>query len=360
MDDFCYKNRPTNDQPSSERRANRSIGTVPAAQSDKEVCVLYRFMFFVVVVVSWRQVAADENILGIPGPRDPAKPGAIVLHGGGYITDDVFDHFIELAGGRNASIVFVPSAGFRLNDYASEAEMQSALSRRYVSWMGLLPAGRVRSFKFLYTDDPDDADNPEFLKTLQEATGVWFSGGDQSRLNYRYVGQFPRKTRFQELLRDIVARGGVVGGTSAGTAAMPEIMTMWEERDSTLAPARATAAHGLGLFNRAIVEQHFEARGGRLERFAGLLRDNARLDSLTARPNSGERMIGLAVEEPAALVARGNSLSVHGNGSVHVFLKSNGGRTIAWHEIKAGETAQLKRNPQQEVAIGREELVLIR
>lgn len=303
---------------------------------------------------------AEENLLGLPKPHDSNRPGAIVLHGGGRIEDDVFDRFIELAGGKDARIVFVPCAGFRPSDYQSEQDLLKALANRYSSWVELQPQGRVREFTFLYTDNPDDADNPEFIRLLTEATGVWFSGGYQSRLNYRFVAPFPGKSKFQQEVRKVVERGGVVGGTSAGTAAMPEIMTLWEERDDPMASPKVVAGHGLGLFDKAIVEQHFDARGGRLERFTGLLRDNARLDELTARPSSGERMIGIGIEEPAALVACGNQFSVCGRGSVHLFLKSNGGRTISWHELRAGESAQLRRNIQQEALLGRDDLILLR
>ena len=120
---------------------------------------------------------AEESLLGLPTPDDPRQPGAVVLHGGGRVTDDVFDRFVELAGGKKASIVFVPSAGFRRGDYDSEEELEGVLNRRYGSWANLQASGRVRKFTFLYTDDPDDADNPDFVKPLQEATGVWFSGG---------------------------------------------------------------------------------------------------------------------------------------------------------------------------------------
>ena len=303
---------------------------------------------------------AQESLLGLPAPTDPKRPGAVVLHGGGRITEDVFDRFVELAGGRNASIVFVPSAGYRRADYNSEVELLSTLNRRYGSWVNLKLSGRIRQFQFLYTDDPDDADDPKFVKPLEQATGVWFSGGAQSRLNYRYVGAFPDRSRFQELLRKVLVRGGVVGGTSAGTAAMPEVMTMWEERSDTGAPPRVVAAHGLGIFDKAIVEQHFEARGGRLERFTGLLRDNERLDELTARPKSGEKMMGIAIEEPAALFVRGNDFSVLGDGSVHIFLKSNAGRTITWHELTSKENAELRRSTQPGDTLGRQELMLWR
>src|SRR5256885_2260695 len=78
-------------------------------------------------------------------------------------------------------------------------------------------------------------------------------------------------------LRAVLARGGGVGGTRAGMAALPRIMTLYQRRRRAGAPLSVVAAHGLGLLDDAIVEQHFDSRTGRLERFTGLLRDSAQL-----------------------------------------------------------------------------------
>jgi cyanophycinase len=317
------------------------------------------FFLFLLSMVSDNWLAA-QDLLGMPTPRDPLQPGSVVLHGGGLVTDDVFDRFVELAGGRNARIVFVPVAGFRRELYSSDQTFFAAVSSRYSSWPALVRQGRAASFQFLYTDDPADADSANFCKALETATGVWFSGGWQSRLNYRFVGEYPRQTRFQKLLQGVLERGGVVGGTSAGTAAIPEIMTMWDERQYATAPATAVPAHGLGLLTRCIVEQHFDARSGRLERFTGLLRDTAQLDQLTGRRGAGEQMLGLAVEERTALVARGNQLQVLGTGMAHVFLKSRLGRSTTWHELAPRETAQLTRLARNTTAGAYEEVVLSR
>ena len=300
----------------------------------------------------------DDNILGLPKPDDPLRPGALVLHGGGKVTDDVFDRFLELAGGKQAKIVFVPSAGFRVGDFANEGELLKALRWRYSGWATLQGSGAVKGFRFLYTDNPIDAESPAFVRLIDEATGVWFSGGSQLRLNYRFVGEHPEQTRFQTALRRVLEKGGVVGGTSAGTAAIPEIMTLWSEREHDEAPANVVAAHGLGLMTGAIVEQHFESRGGRLERFLGLFRDTKRLDELSGRKGTGNHMIGLAVEETGALIVQGNHLHVLGNGSVHVFLKSAGGRTILWHELGARDSAVLKNGEATPIHLVREETML--
>jgi cyanophycinase len=279
-----------------------------------------------------------------------------MLHGGGLITDYAFNEFIQLAGGQDAKLIFVPSAGYQLEHFGSEEEFLEAVGTKYNSWSDLPKQGKIREFQFLYTDDPADADDPEFTAPLEDATGVWFSGGYQARLNHSYVGEFPKQTRFQELLRKVVERGGIVGGSSAGMAALPQIMTLWEERPVTNAPANAVAAHGMGLLTRAIVEQHFDARGGRFERFFKLLRDGERLDSLAGRPGASEEMVGLAVEEHTAVVAQNDRLSVLGKGKAHVFLKNEAGRSIRWNELAPGETARLKRDvPTNED----EEIVLV-
>jgi cyanophycinase len=274
-----------------------------------------------------------------------------MLHGCGMVTDDAFEEFIELAGGREAKLVFVPSAGYSVGSYADENEFLDVISTRYAAWSSLVDEGRIRDFCFLYTDEPADADDPQFTKPLEEATGVWFSGGHQAKLNEKYVGEWPTPTRFQALVRKVVERGGIVGGTSAGMAAMPEVMTLWEDRAVTNAPAVAVTAHGFGLLTRAVVEQHFDARGGRFERFFSLLRDGEKIDALTGRPGASEEMVGLAVEEDTAVVAQNDRLNVLGKRKAHVFLKSEAGRSIQWKELHAGEAAQLRRTvprPQRE------------
>jgi cyanophycinase len=312
---------------------------------------LLRGPVLLVVMVVACGSRADDNILGLPAPRDPSRPGAVMLHGGERITDDAFARFVERAGGKQARIVLVPSAGYRRADYDSMQHFTDAMKRRFSSWVRLASTGQISSFEFLATDDPADADRAAFVRPLNSATGVWFCGGAQSRLNYRYVGQFPRQTRFQAALRDVLARGGIVGGTSAGMAALPEIMTMYQDRQRIGGPLSVVPAHGLGLFDGAIVEQHFDGRNGRLERFTGLLRDAARLDRLAGRSGAGGRMLGLAVEGSTALVLDADRLQVLGAGNAHVFIKAPDNRTITWHTLKSGSTAILKREARDHVVL---------
>jgi cyanophycinase len=158
-------------------------------------------------------------------------------------------------------------------------------------------------------------------------------------LNYRFVGSFPRQTKFQTALRGVLERGGVVGGTSAGMAALPEIMTLTQDRRRAQGPLSAVAAHGFGLLTGAIVEQHFDGRNGRLERFTSLLRDDRQLDKLSGRTGAGAKMLGLAVEEGTGLIVREDRLEVVGSGDAHVFIKSSVDTAIVWHALRPGSKA---------------------
>lgn len=319
-----------------------------------EVGVAWCFVgaFLVGACLVGRAVAADIRELPDLGDLRQAQPGSIMLHGGGRLTTEAFDCFLNLAGGPEARIVLVPSAGFRATDYDNLDRFTSAINRNFKPWTRLPSLGKATSVEMLHTDDPRDADDELFVQSLNSATGVWFSGGEQLHLRNRYAGNFPYRTRFQVALGGVLERGGVVGGTSAGMAALPEVMTL-TETSYRGEPSRAVVGHGLGLLTNAIVEQHFDGRAGRFERFTGLLRDDERLDILTGREGAGARMMGLAVEECTALVLQANRLSVVGNGNAHVFIKSLDYPQVAWHTLAPQSKAQLKYDERGQATLTR-------
>ncbi len=289
------------------------------------------------------QTATTANHFGLPAPRDPQLPGALMLHGGGRITNDTFEKFWQLAGGRNGRIVLVPSAGFRPTDYRTQSEFLSAVGSRYSSWVNLGSQGYVKSFQFLYTDNPDDANDSKFCKALESATGVWFSGGAQSRLNYRYVGNLPTADTLSTTTGRSRRARRHRWWNFGRMAAIPEIMTMYETREDYTAPANAIAAHGFGLLRGAIVEQHFDGKGGRLERFTKLLRNHQYLNELAQRRGVGEHMLGIAVEEKAAAIIQPNRIEVVGDGDVHLFIQNDQGRSVNWNTLSPGDSAQIRK-----------------
>ena len=142
----------------------------------------------------------DRNILGLP-EQAVSNQGTLVVCGGGTMPEEVYDKFVELAGGSQARIVLIPTA------YPFDS--LEAAKRRYSGWRDL----DVESVDFLDTDSSDQADMDDFVEPLRKATGVWITGGEQGRLADIYAG-----TKVEKEIRGVLERGGVVGGTSAGAA----------------------------------------------------------------------------------------------------------------------------------------------
>ena len=296
------------------------------------------------------ELSAEENPFGLPAPHDVDQLGSVMLHGGGNkgVSDDIRQEFIRLAGGRDARIVLVPSDMCQLEkdlDGNPVAEGESiaayeerlAMPKHYGRWAALRERGEVADFQFLYRDREHDPDDRKFVATMEKATGIWLPAYDQSWLPAELAQEYPRKTsRFQLALRELVSRGGVVGGLGGGMASFPETVI------ASNAPAqsgwnRAQLRFGLALFTGAVVDQNFSSHTGRLERLTDLLRNGATIDRLEGTAGVERRTIGLGIERDTVLVLQGNTVRALGAGHGHIFLKSNGDRTITWRTLSAGE-----------------------
>lgn len=299
----------------------------------------------------FRTLGAD-NPLFLPTPLEPGKPGAVLLHGGEgehQLSDEIFNWFIERAGGKKANIVLIPSGElvrrYRVKNgkeqfTETEEEFEARCADYFSEWTKLVSKGRIAKFQFLYTENQLDQDDPEFVAALDDATGVWFPASFQGKLGWRFTHKYKfgpasyegdskePESLFQLALRKVVARGHVVGGQGAGMAALSEIMMMGNTEDDL--PAVAYTTPGLALFSGAIVEQNFKNRPGRLERFTNLLKDTERLNEEANWPAVGRRMIGLAVDADTAIAVEGNTIQALGDGHGHIFFKENGDRTIHW------------------------------
>ena len=95
-------------------------------------------------------------------------------------------------------------------------------------------------------------------------------------------------------------------------AALPELMIMNKIPAGQHDVTEAAIYPGLGLFNGAIVDQNFDAFGGRLERFTGLLKNTAELNEVITWPAAARNMIGLAVGRNTAIIIQGNTIQLIG------------------------------------------------
>jgi cyanophycinase len=235
---------------------------------------------------------------GNPAPFAGASAGSLVIAGGGSLPDVVRDRFIELAGGKNARIVVIPTA-------SAKAETPRLLKTP----ASFRAAGAAVSV--FHARGRAEADDPAFVQPLTEATGVWFTGGAQSRLIGTYRG-----TAVEHELQKLLARGGVIGGTSAGAACMSRLMILGGKTTAAVGP-------GFGFLRGVVVDQHFVTRR-RLGRLLGVLAEHP-------------QYAGLGIDEQTAIVVHGAALTVVGNSTVSVCLPSPAGQAARVRVLKAGE-----------------------
>ena len=223
----------------------------------------------------------------------PIEPiaGSLVIVGGGKVPDVIWQRFMKLAGGKNAHVVVIPTA----SKEADTLDLDEYLKK----WRDRNPA----SVTILHTRSKEDANDPNFVKPLEKATAIWFGGGGQSRIADAYLGTLAEK-KFHEVLK----RGGVIGGTSAGAAIMSRTMI-------ARGHPKPEIETGLGFIPGAIIDQHFIKRQ----------RQVRLVDAVTSYPY----LVGLGIDEGTALVVHdGSKIDVLGDSCVTVIFGPHGNYPI--------------------------------
>jgi cyanophycinase len=151
----------------------------------------------------------------------------------------------------------------------------------------------------LYVEERSQAGNRDKLSVLDDAAGVFFSGGDQLRITSQ-IGD----TGIEAKVRSLYDRGGVVAGTSAGASVMSETMLVKGTSKETHRIGDLHMSPGMGLVRDVIIDQHFAERG-RMGRLLGAVAHNP-------------RVLGLGIDEDTAAVLSGDTFEVIGSGGVYV------------------------------------------
>jgi cyanophycinase len=147
----------------------------------------------------------------------------------------------------------------------------------------------------------EDAHQDSKVRILDNATAVFFTGGDQMKITSQ-IGDTPIFQRVQQIYDE----GGVIAGTSAGASVMSETMLVeGGDEDSHRIGGSLRMAPGLGLIGGVIIDQHFMERG-RVGRLIGAVAQNP-------------KNLGIGIDEATSIVVeRGNSFYVLGSGAVYV------------------------------------------
>ncbi len=226
----------------------------------------------------------------MPSPvHSPGARGVLVPIGGAEdrISDRrILQHFGDLCGATAGTIAIVPTA----SDDPSTADAYARVFRE-------LGVGRV---EIVAIAERRDADDPRWSALLDEATGVFLTGGNQLKLSTVLGG-----TQIATRIRRLHAAGVHVAGTSAGAAFLCEHMIAHGASGATPRAGMVTLAPGLGLTNRLIVDQHF--------------RERDRLGRLLAALSYNPFPVGFGLDEDtAAFVDPHDEVEVLGSGAITV------------------------------------------
>ena len=227
-------------------------------------------------------------VLCLPTAAQQVGPenGALVIVGGAMRDKAIVERFLDLAGGPDAPIVLVPTAG-GADDYDQY-------------WRGqrqFRDAGAT-NLQVLHTYDPAVANTEEFVEPIKNARGVWFGGGRQWRLADAYLG-----TRVHDELWALLERGGVIGGSSAGATIQGSYLARGDSETNTI--MMGDHVEGMGFIKNVAIDQH-------------LLRRNRQFDLIEVIETFPE-MLGIGIDENTAIVVRGDRFEVIGQSYVAIF-----------------------------------------
>jgi len=230
-------------------------------------------------VASARQGASAAPVVG-------PERGALVVVGGNLSSPEIYARFIELAGGPDAPIVYIPTAGGD-EDYDA-----------YCSCLDPWRANGATNLTVLHTYDRGVADSEAFVSPLRSARGVFFGGGRQWRLVDAYAG-----TRTETEIRRVLERGGVVGGSSAGASIQGSFLIRGDTESNEIMMGDHQV--GFGYLRGVGIDQH-------------VLRRNRHFDLIEVVEAHPE-LLGIGIDENTALVVQGDEADVIGASYVLVY-----------------------------------------
>jgi len=238
-----------------------------------------------------------QGVMVEEAPKNVALPethGQLVIIGGAEDKEGdckILREFVRRAGGLQARVVVMTVA----------AGLPAEVGAQYIDIFNRLGVEDVR---VVDTEKRENADNPEAIETINQATGVFFTGGNQARIT-----DLLKDTVLDTTLHRRFAEGIVIAGTSAGAAMMPDMMIVEGEAGTNPRLEIARMDRGMGFLPGVVIDQHFAQRG--------------RLGRLLSAAAQQPVVLGFGIDENTAIAINGSEVEVIGEGAITVVDLSN-------------------------------------
>ena len=145
--------------------------------------------------------------------------------------------------------------------------------------------------------EKEEVESEAFLKTLDEATGIWFGGGRQ----WRFVDAYAN-TEAEKAFHRLLERGGVIAGSSAGASIQGEYMARGNPLGN-LDIMSEGYEKGLGFLPGVAIDQHFTQR--------------SRMKDMKALVKTYPQFLGIGIDETTAILVEGTKATVMGKNDVY-------------------------------------------
>ena len=233
----------------------------------------------------------------IKGQLDPVltrgpENGHLIIAGGNLHDTSVFNLFIRLAGGPEASVVIIPTAAE--DSFFDEDSAMITLEIRY-NRLGF------KNITILHTRDTGEANTKSFAEPITTARGIWFPGGRQWRLADSYLNTLTHRE-----LNNLLSRGGVIGGSSAGATIQGSFLARGDTRANTI--MAGDHLKGVSFIENVAIDQHLLARNRHFDMF----------EILELYPD----LLGIGLDENTAIHVTGDTFEVIGRSYVAIYDRS--------------------------------------
>ena len=215
------------------------------------------------------------------------KNGTLLIIGGAA-QDIFYKKFMDLIGGPDKPIVVIPTATSS-EDYS--AEYLENFKESFIK-------KGFNNVTVVHTRDREEANQDKFTKPITEAVGVWFSGGRQWRHADSYLN-----TKTHQAFWDLLDRGGVIAGSSAGATIQGSYLARGDTKANTIMMGDHEV--GLGFLSNVAIDQHLLAR-------------NRQFDMFEILDNKPE-LLGIGLDENTGIIVTGNKFKVFGESYVAIF-----------------------------------------
>lgn len=237
--------------------------------------------------------------------------GKLVVIGGAEDREGecvILKEFVRLAKGNKARIVVMTVA-------TNHPEEVGADYKKVFKRLG------VGDVKVVDVSSREDTESKKAMDAIEEATGLFFTGGDQLHITALLGG-----TEMDRIIKGRFGKGLLLGGTSAGAAMMSNSMMLGGESETNPRFGSVEIGPGMDFLMGTLIDTHFSQRGrhGRL---------------LTATAHYPQDM-GIGIDEDTALVVAGNEFEVIGSGAVTI-IDAGGITHTNLHELQKNEGLEL-------------------